>query len=110
MLNALGADQPVGQLLYFFGFPAKDDNLETAFMIQVGMQRGDDHVMMLVLEVCKFFGQKAGVVVVDEGNGAHHKGVGSDHCRADQTIANLVEVAKMLLWFRGTAWAVGNRL
>ena len=59
MLDALGADQAVGQFLHFFGFAAKDDHLETAFVIQVGMQRGDDHVMMLMLEVGELLGQEA---------------------------------------------------
>ena len=90
MLNPLGADQAVGQFLYFFGFAAKHDHLETAFMIQVGMQRGDDHVMMLMLEVGELLGQEAGVMVVDESDGADHKGVGSNDSGADQAVANQI--------------------
>src|ERR1700693_4943822 len=90
VLNPLGADQAVGQFLHLFGLATKYDDLEAAFVIHVGMQRGDDHVMMLMLEVREFFGQETSVMVVDESDGAHHKCVGSHHSRSDQAVANEV--------------------
>ena len=90
VLHSFGADQAVGQTLYVFRFPPKYHYFETAIVIQVSMKRRNDHVMMLMLKIGELLRQQAGVVVVDQSYGAHHKGVGSNYRRAHQPVANQI--------------------
>ena len=81
VLDPLGADQPVRQLLHLFGLAAKHDDLETTFVIEMSVQRRNDDVVMLMLEGSQFLGEKTGVVIVNQGDRAHDEGVRGDHYR-----------------------------
>ena len=45
---------------------------------------------MFVLNVCELFGQKASVMIVDEGHRTHYEGVPTDHGRTHKTVADQV--------------------
>jgi hypothetical protein len=63
-------------------------------MIEVRMQGGDDDCVMLVLEIGELLRQQASVMIVDEGDRAHHKRIAGDNDRADKPIAD--QIAKRL--------------
>jgi hypothetical protein len=79
MLDTLGADQPVCQPLYISRLPPQNDHFETAIVVQMGVKRGNNHLMMLMLEIGKLFRQKAGLMVIDERYRPDYQGIGSDH-------------------------------
>ncbi len=94
VLYAFCADEAVGQLLDFSGLAAKDYHLETVFMVEMGMQSGDDDGVRLVLEIGEFFRQQTRVVVVNESDGADNKGISGDHGGTNESVAN--QIAKRL--------------
>ena len=56
VLDAFCTDQAVCQFLHVSRLAPKYDHLETAIVVQVCVQCGDDDVMMLVLEIGKLLG------------------------------------------------------
>ena len=65
------ADELVRKVLNISGLTAEKNNLKARIMIQMGMQSGNDHFVMLMLKVCELFRKKAGVMIVDQSHGPH---------------------------------------
>jgi hypothetical protein len=63
--DSLCADEFVGQLLNIAGSAAQEHYFKTRIVIQMGMERRDDDLVMFMLKISKFFGEKAGVVIID---------------------------------------------
>jgi len=74
MANSLRADEFVGQLLNVARLAAQDDYLKASIVIEMGMERRDNHFVMLMLKIGEFFREKTGVMVVDQRHGSHHWG------------------------------------
>jgi len=51
MLHALGADEPIGQLLHLSRFAAKDNHFQATLMVEMCVQRGNDDLVIVVLEI-----------------------------------------------------------
>ncbi len=50
-LDALGADQVVGQVADLAGGPAEQDHFQAALLVEMDVGRGDDPVEMVVLQI-----------------------------------------------------------
>ena len=94
MLDAFGGDQRIGQLLHLRGFAANQDGLHAIVVIQVHVHARHDGGVMEVLQVVELVEQKAGMVVVDEGDGPVHFRPGRGRDFIDQLVAD--EVAESL--------------
>ena len=68
MLDAFGADQPVGQGAHLSGLAANYDDLQAQIMIQVNVQSGKHRTMIVVLDAGQFRTDQTGVMVVDQRN------------------------------------------
>ena len=90
MLNTLGADEPIGESLHVFGFATQHDDFEAILVIEMGVHSRNDDVVVLVLNVGKFFRKQARVMIVDERHGADDESVRSDNGRVDQALANQI--------------------
>ena len=71
-----------------------DQHFEAGIVVQVGMAGGDHQFVLRVLHLGQFFRDAAGVVVVDERDGANDNGVGVGGLFCDQPVAN--EISKRL--------------
>ena len=76
MLDALGADQRIGDLAHRRRLTANDQNFEAMVVIEMNVQRGKNDVMKIVLNVGELFVQISHVVVIDQRNRANHAAVG----------------------------------
>lgn len=90
MSNAFRADQQIRKLLYLLRAAFYDKNLEARVVIEMGVCCGDDHVVMIMLQVHQFFGKQPRVVVVDERYRSHDICFRRFDGRAHQPIANEV--------------------
>ncbi len=90
MLHALGRDQALGHLLHLARLAAHHEHLETVIVVKVHVQRGEDLVEMMVLEVRQFLVEKPDVVVVNERDRADHLAVRRRPCLFDEFVANQV--------------------
>ena len=90
MSNAFSADQQIRKLLYLLRMALYDKDLETRVVIKMGVRGGDDHVVMIMLQVHQFFGQQPRVMVVDKGYRPHDLCFRRLDGGADQSIANQV--------------------
>ena len=73
-MNALRADQQIGQSLNVFRLPADDQHLQACVVIEVGMCGCDHQVMVFVLQVGQLVRQESRVVIVDKCDAADHEG------------------------------------
>src|SRR4051812_15478344 len=67
-LDALGADQAIGELADELGRASKEDHLEASARVQVDVRGRHHTVKVKVLELGQALGDPPGVVVVDQGN------------------------------------------
>jgi hypothetical protein len=88
VLDAFEPDETAGELLDARGFSVDDEDLEAGIVIEMGMAGGNDEIVAGVLKFGEFFGDAVGVVVVDEGDGADHGGVGGLGPLGDEAVAN----------------------
>ena len=79
MLHPFRADKPIRQLLDISRLPAEYHYFEAILMIEMGVQRRNDDVVAFVLEIRKLFRQQTSVMIVNQGDGAHDEGVGTDN-------------------------------
>jgi hypothetical protein len=70
VLHALGAYQLVGKALDLRGSAAHNHNFQAVMGIKMDVQRRNDGVVMGVLMLGEFVGEVAGVVIVDQRDGA----------------------------------------
>ncbi len=70
MFDAFGADEGVGDGLDVAGPAADGDDFQAVVVVQMDVQGGEDHVVVIVLDVGEVFLQVRLVMVVDEGDGA----------------------------------------
>jgi len=66
MLDALGANEGIGNALDIGSAAAHHQHLKAVVVIQVNMQCGEYIAISVVLHVCQLLVQEADVVVVDE--------------------------------------------
>jgi len=90
MLHAFSADKTVCKLLHILRGPTKYDHFEAILVVEVGMQGRNNYFMVFVLEIGELLRQKAGVMVVNQGDRAHDERVCGDHYRADEPVANQI--------------------
>ena len=88
MLDALRADERVGDLAHRGGLAANHQNFEAVVVVEVHVQRGKNHVMEIVLDVGELFVQIPYVVVIDQGDGANHAALGRFPGFFDELVAN----------------------
>jgi hypothetical protein len=74
VLHAFQANQPVSELGDGGGLAVHDEDFEAGVVVEVGVACGDDELVAGVLQLGEFFADSPGVVVVDNGDGAHHGG------------------------------------
>lgn len=70
MFDAFGGEQSIGHLTNAVGSPAHGEDFETVVVIEVDMQRGDDQVAVVMLDVGEQVQQMRFVMVVDQCDGA----------------------------------------
>jgi len=87
MAHSLCADEFVGQLLNLTRLAAQDHYLKACIVIEMGMERRDDHFVMFMLKVGQFFGEKPSVMVIDQRDGSHDRSPGGHDCRPHKPIA-----------------------
>jgi hypothetical protein len=75
MFDAFRADQRVGDLAHVSRPAAHHDDLQTVIVVQVDVQRGENRMVKIVLDGSEFFIEQPDVVVVDQRDGAHHRGI-----------------------------------
>src|SRR5467141_3842227 len=63
VLHALCTDELVRQCLNVARLSAQHHDFEAVVMVEMGVDRGDDYFMMLVLDVCQLLRQQARVMV-----------------------------------------------
>jgi len=68
--DAFGGDEAVGDGLDFLARATQDDDFEAVVVVEVDVEGGDDGVVVLVLGLSQFFGEKPDMVVVDHGQRA----------------------------------------
>jgi len=90
MPNSLPADEFVGQSLHISGLTAQEYHFKARIVIQMGVQRRDHEFVMFMLQISEFFGEKASVVVVDQGDGSHHRSFRSHHRGSNQLVPDQV--------------------
>src|ERR1700678_30013 len=88
MLNALGADEAVGQLLDIFRLTAEYDDFEAILVVEMGMQSGNHNGVTVVLKIGKLLRQQPSVMIIDEGHRTHHQRVTGDHHGTNESVAN----------------------
>jgi hypothetical protein len=84
-LDALGADQVIGEVTNFFGRTAQQDHFQAALVIEMNVSRGDDLVEMMVLYVGQPPRDPADMMVVNQGHDAHRFAVVMSDCLFDQS-------------------------
>jgi len=94
VLDALCAYKEIGKLLNALRLAFHNDHLETSVMVEVGVYRGNNLRMMLVLNFRQFFRKEATVVVVNQRDRPNHFSIRSQNCGGHKAIAN--EVTKCL--------------
>ena len=77
-------------LPHFRRSAAHHQDLQAVVVIQVHVQGGEDRVMEVVLDIGEFLVQQAHVVIVDQGDGAHHLAFGRFPGLLDQLVADQV--------------------
>jgi hypothetical protein len=70
MFDALGGDERVSHLSNPVGATANGENFQTVTMVQVDVQRGNNQIAMIVLDVRQQLHQMRFVMVVHDGNRA----------------------------------------
>ncbi len=90
MLHAFRADEPVRQLLHSSRLATKYDHFQATFMVEMGVQRGNDYFVMLVLKIGELLGQQTNVMIIDECNRAHDKCICSNDHGADEPVTNQI--------------------
>jgi hypothetical protein len=71
MSNAFSADQQIRKLLDLLRLPLYNKDLETRIVIEMGVRGGDDHVVMVMLQIHQLVGQEPRMMVVDKCDGSH---------------------------------------
>jgi len=90
VLDALGTDEGVGNLLDGAGLTAHDQNFQAIVVIEVHVQSGEDGAVEFVLQVDQFIAQHAYVVIVNQRDGAHHAAIGGLGHLLDELVADQV--------------------
>jgi hypothetical protein len=78
-LDALRADQSVGEFSHSLGATAEQNDLEAAMSVEVHVCRRDDVVELKMLEFGQPLGDASGVVIVDECQDPHRWLFGMSH-------------------------------
>src|SRR5438270_11864733 len=73
VMNAFRSDQEISQHLSAARLSSDDDNLKARAVVEMGMCRRNDHVVVVVLQPCQFFRQEPGVMIVDQCDAAHDR-------------------------------------
>ena len=94
MSDTFRTDEAVREFLYIPRFAPKRDDFKAEVVVQVHVQGGNDKGMALVLQIGQFLRQKPSVMVIDQGERAYHRRVGSDDCEAHQPVTD--QIAKGL--------------
>ena len=90
MLHAFQADDDVGKVLHARRFAVDDQHFKAGVEIEMSMARGNDEVMMRMLRLGQLFSDAVGVMVVNEGDGAHNGGIWRSGRLSHQPVANQV--------------------
>src|ERR1035441_5931829 len=90
VFDAFRADQHVGHLPHHGALASHHQNFQAVIVIQVNVERGEDGVMEIVLDAGEFLAQQAHVVIIDQGDGAHHLRVRRFPRLFDQFLADQV--------------------
>ena len=72
VLHAFQANEAIGKLGHLGRFAMDDQHFKAGVVIQVGMAGGDHQIVVCMLHLGELFRDAVGVVVVDEGDRAHH--------------------------------------
>ena len=92
VLDPLQTEEGVGQLANRLDLAAESEHLEAVVVADVDVEDGDDQVVVLVLEIGHLGGEFAGMVVIDEGEGAKNFALGGSgvDARLDEGIAHQI--------------------
>ena len=70
MFNPLYGLQGIGQLLYVFRISSYSNNLQTVFMTNVNVLRGNNQFLIIVLYIGNLVQEALAVMIIYEGNSA----------------------------------------
>ena len=90
VLHAFEADENVGEMLDAVRLAVDDEHFKAGIEVEVGVARGDNQVMVLVLRFSELLGDAVGGMVVDKRDGADDGGVGCGGLLADQAVADQI--------------------
>jgi len=90
MPDSLCADEFVGQLLNIVRLATQQDHLKAGIVIEMRMEGRYDHVMMFMLKIGQFFGEKASVMVVDQRHASYDGSIRRHDGRAHKPIPDQV--------------------
>jgi hypothetical protein len=71
MFDTSGTDQQIRHGVYLIRLPPDNQNFQAIIVIQVYVQRGNNGVLVIVLQLRKPFRQQSHMVVVHQGDRAH---------------------------------------
>jgi len=90
VLDAFEADENVGEVLDAGGVAVDDQHFKAGVMVEMRMARRDHQVVVLVLHLGQLLADAGGVVIEDEGDGAHYRCVGRSGSLTDEAVADQV--------------------
>jgi hypothetical protein len=72
VLHALQSDQAACELFDLSGFPVDNEDFETRIMVKMRMTGRDHQLVVGVLEFGELLSDAMGMMVINEGDGAHY--------------------------------------
>jgi hypothetical protein len=90
MFDTSGTDQQIRHGVYLIRLPPDNQNFQAIIVIQVYVQRGNNGVLVIVLQLRKPFRQQSHMVVVHQGDRAHDFLVGGLYGLPNKAVANQV--------------------
>ena len=73
MPDSLCTDELVRQVLDIARLAAQDHHFQARIVIKMGMERRDDHFVMLMLQIGELFGKESSVMIVDQSHCSHDR-------------------------------------
>ena len=90
MPDSLSAHEFGGQLLNVARLSAQEHHLKAGIVIEMAMERRDDHFMMFMLKVGQFFREEPSVMVIDQPHGSHDRSLRYHNRRSHTSIPDRI--------------------
>ncbi len=94
VLHTLEANETAREPFDLSGFTADDEDFKAGIVVEMRVAGGDDEIVLSMLQLGELFSNAAGMVIVDEGDGADNGSVGRRGAFSNEAVAN--EIAKGL--------------